>query len=226
MNYFTHGVRFVDRPYFLVGTALPDWLSAIDRPVRLRSRTVAPFADGSLNPASELAAGILQHLSDDAWFHLTPAFFEVTGELTRMFRGVLGNDDDHRPALLGHIVMEMLLDGVLIAREPALLDAYYAAFALVDPQFVEQTVNRMASCPTSRLALSFPGFRQERFLADYHDPPRMLMRLNQIMRRVKLGPLPPEVETVLRPAWTIVEARAAELLPGDANHPAPRRNSD
>ena len=33
MNYFAHGVRFLEDPYFLAGTAVPDWLSVVDRRV-------------------------------------------------------------------------------------------------------------------------------------------------------------------------------------------------
>ena len=136
MNYFTHGLRFTDRPYYLVGTALPDMLSVVDRQVRLRSKRVAPFADGTGTVQAELAAGVLQHLDDDAWFHNTPAFLLVTGQLTRLFRELLPADDGYRPALLGHIVMELLLDGVLIRANPGMLDAYYAAFSAIDPHVV------------------------------------------------------------------------------------------
>src|SRR3984957_18435669 len=46
MNYFAHGIRFVDRPWFLAGTALPDWLSVIDRRVRLRPKVMLQRANG------------------------------------------------------------------------------------------------------------------------------------------------------------------------------------
>lgn len=215
MNYFAHGVRFLDRPYFLAGTALPDLLSVVDRRVRLRARRVEPFAQGATDAEAELAAGVLQHLADDAWFHSTRAFTEVSAELTRMFRAALPPDDAYRPSVLGHIVTEMLLDGVLIARDPSRLDAYYAAFSALDARRIEEAVNRMARYPTDRLATFIPLFERERFLADYVDSRRFLTRLNQVMRRVKLCPLPAEAESVIRAAWTIVEANAAALWPGD-----------
>lgn len=222
MNYFAHGVRFLDRPYFLAGTALPDWLSVVDRQVRLRARRVEPFVSGDATPEAELAAGIMQHLRDDAWFHATPAFARVTAELTRLFRDALPPDDAHRPSFLGHIVTEMLLDAILIARDPPLLDAYYMAFAELDALRIESAVNRMARHPTDRLALFIPLFRRERFLADYQEPSRLLTRLNQILKRVTLSPLPGETESVLRAAWAIVETNAGELLPGDAVFSPPR----
>lgn len=219
MNYYAHGVRFLDRPYFLAGTAVPDWLSVADRQVRMRPRRVEPFSDGSRSPEAELAAGVLQHLADDAWFHATPAFARVSSELTARFRAELPADDAHRPSLLGHIVTELLLDGVLIERDPSRLDAYYAALAGLDSLLIQSAVNRMAARPTERLSLFIGLFQQERFLADYRDPARLRLRLNQVLRRVTLGPLPEAIESVLRAAWTLVERHAAELLPGDARFP-------
>ncbi len=91
MNYFAHGIRFLDRPWFLAGTALPDWLSVIDRRVRLRPKLLTPIADGSSTVEAELAAGALRHIEDDRWFHKTRAFAEATaGRLTRIFRDIHG----------------------------------------------------------------------------------------------------------------------------------------
>jgi hypothetical protein len=226
MNYFAHGVRFLDRPYFLAGTAIPDWLSVVDRQVRLRAKRVEPFAEGTATPEAELAAGILQHLHDDAWFHATPAFARVSAELTLLFRESLPPDDAHRPSFLGHIVTEMLLDAVLIARDPPALAAYYDALLRVDGERIERAVNRMARRPTDRLALFIPLFHQERFLADYLAPARLFVRLNQILRRVKLAPLPPATQSVLPDALKIVEPSAGDLLPGAANLPAPGALTD
>lgn len=214
MNYFTHGMRFVDRPYFLAGTALPDLLSVVDRRVRLRARTVQPFADGSETPIAQLAAGVLQHLEDDAWFHRTAAFAVASARLTVLFRDALPSDDGHRPAFLGHILTEMLLDRVLIERDPSALDAYYAAFDRLDAGIVAVSVNRMATQTSDCLRDFIPLFVRERFLADYLDTNRLLFRLNQIMRRVKLNPLPAAFEGVLDPARAIVIRHAAGLLPG------------
>ena len=64
---FERDLRQFDRPYFLAGTAVPDWLSVADRGVRMRARRVAPLADSSGTIAAEVAAGVLQHLHDDHW---------------------------------------------------------------------------------------------------------------------------------------------------------------
>lgn len=214
MNYFAHGLRFLDRPYFLAGTALPDWLSVVDRRVRLRARAVRPFALGSGAPEAELAAGVLQHLEDDAWFHKTAAFAVVSAQLTVLLRNALPADDGHRPAFLGHVLTEILLDAVLIEREPARLESYYRALSAVDAALVEESTNRMARNTTDQLKFLIPLFVEERFLADYADANRLLLRLNQVLHRVKLKPLPAGLAAVLDEARGIVAGRSAELLSG------------
>ncbi len=214
MNYFAHGVRFLDRPYYVAGTALPDWLSVVDRRVRLRSRNVLPFVSDAGTLGAELAAGVMQHLEDDAWFHKTAAFAITSAELTVLFCETLPADHGHRPAFLGHILTEMLLDAVLIERRPDLLDGYYSALSKLDPRVVEDAVNQMVPRGTDRLTVLIPLFVQERFLDDYCDTNRLLVRLNQIMRRVKLSLLPEDFERVLSRSRSIVEQRAGALLPG------------
>ena len=43
MNYYAHGCRFVDRPYFLIGTAIPDMIRVSDKGVRVHSKRVVPL---------------------------------------------------------------------------------------------------------------------------------------------------------------------------------------
>ena len=45
MNYFAHGRRFVEQPYVLAGTAVPDWLNVVDRKVRVRAQRALAMSD-------------------------------------------------------------------------------------------------------------------------------------------------------------------------------------
>ena len=213
MNYFSHAIRFLDRPVFAVATGLPDMMSVADRSVRLRSRRVEPFADGSPTVEAEVAAGVLQHLEDDRWFHKTRAFIETSAELTRLFRETIGTGDGMRCSFLGHIVTELQLDGVLAERYPQLLDRYYDLLDDSDPRAIQDCVNRMAAKQTDRLALLIPRFHQEQFLRDYAEPSRLRFRLNQVMLRVRLEQLPEALEEALAESWRIVESRVEGLLP-------------
>ncbi|HEV8004348.1 MAG TPA: hypothetical protein VGP63_31080 [Planctomycetaceae bacterium] len=212
MNYFAHGIRFLDRPWFLAGTALPDWLSVIDRRVRLRHKHVAQRADGSGSIDAELAAGARQHFEDDHWFHKTRAFAEATAHLAKLFRNFLGPGDDFRCGFLGHIACELLLDSVLIERHPGLVDRYYAAFAQLDAARLSEAVGALAGQPVD-VGHWLPLFCREQFLRDYADSVRLAYRLNQVLRRVKLDSLPAGIEEPLSAGRSIVRSYADGLLP-------------
>lgn len=213
MNYFAHGIRFLDRPLFLAGTAIPDWLSVADRKVRMRSKRVAPFVDHADADVAEIARGVAQHLDDDGWFHQTRAFFEVTDAVSQNFRDMLGPDDGFRPGFLGHITTELLLDAALIDRQPLLIDRYYEVIAELDVRQVQDVVNLMGTSQTDRLAGFIDVFRQVQFLRDYTDSSRLLFRLNQVMQRVRLPQLPENTVEVLAKSAVIVRDNVDELLP-------------
>ena len=215
MNYFAHSLRFLNRPYFVAGTNVPDWMSVADRQVRVRAKLIEPHLRNDGSPLSEVAAGAMQHLRDDDWFHGTRAFVEISADLAIKFRAVLGPDDSHRTTFLGHIVTELLIDAELIERHPGEIERYYEVLSLVEPLLVQDAVNSMAKLSTERLAPLIPRFIEERFLPDYLDDSRLLRRLNQVMTRVKLPPLPTDVESVLRQARSVISSRLDELLPSE-----------
>ncbi len=63
-----------------------------------------------------------------------------------------------------------------------------------------------------QLAVLIPRFHSERFLFDYLDSEKLLYRLNQVMRRVKLHALPPRTVDVLESARPVVRENADALL--------------
>jgi hypothetical protein len=159
-----------------------------------------------------VARGIMQHHHDDAWFHETRAFGELSWRFTAMVRDAVGPDDSLRPSFLGHILVELLLDDALIRREPARLTAYYDAMSAVEPEVVERTVNLISPRSTDRLAYFIALFCRERFLWDYAEDGKLVFRLNQVMSRVSLPPLPEQFATILPDARQQVTDRADELL--------------
>ena len=212
MNYFAHGRDFVDDPYLLAGTAVPDWLSVVDRRCRVRSRYAEPVAADDDPQIASVAKGILQHLRDDAWFHVAPAFTELSWDLSRRVRDRLPPDESFRSHFLGHILVEILLDAALIADDPQRLHAYYAAVDAVNGRVVQTAVNHIARVPVDGLAGFVGLFSRERFLWDYLDDGKLLGRLNQVMRRVKLPALPAEFGELLPLARRLVAERQSELL--------------
>jgi hypothetical protein len=212
MNYFAHGRRFIDNPYLLAGTATPDWLCVADRNVRVRAVRANEWVDDSDPQVAAMARGIMQHHHDDGWFHNSDAFNVLSWKLTVACREALPAEDGYRPSFLGHILVEILLDWALTRDEPELLERYYAAMQTVDPAAIERIVGRIAPQPPKRLAWFIERFCQERFLCDYADDAKLIFRLNQVMRRVQLSPLPDSFASVLTLGRELVAARSEELL--------------
>ncbi len=214
MNYFAHALPILAPPYFVAGTGVPDWLTVADRPLRLRSKSAEAFRDDPDPCVAAVAAGVLQHLRDDARFHATRAFAETSLELTVRVRDALGAETGLRPVFLGHLLVELLLDAALVAEDPRRLTEYYSVLGQVDPEQVEAAVNCMAPRTTQRLAPFIELFLRERILWDYLEDDKLLTRLNQVMRRVRLDGLPDDFAALLPIARKLVADRKSELLDG------------
>ena len=214
MNYFAHAYRFLDDPYFVAGLGVPDWLSVVDRRVRVRIKNARPFEDDSDRVTASIARGIVRHIEDDARFHGTRAFAELSLELTGMARRELKADSGFRPSFLGHLLVEVLLDANLIAKTPGRLEEYYEVTDSVDTDLVQEAVNRMARGRTERLSSLIRGFTGHRVLSDYARDDKLFVRLNQIMRRVKCAVLPETFCRILPEARRKVDLRAEELMDG------------
>ena len=222
MNYFAHGRAYLDRPYELAGTAIPDWLSAVDRKVRARGKSAALLVDDTDPRVADLARGIVQHHHDDRWFHQTRAFAELSLRLTVSVRDLLARDAGFRPSFLGHILVEILLDAALIDETPADLDRYYAALASVDPDLIGHVVRQVAGKPAAGLPDFVRAFCRMRFLYDYSEDGKLLSRLNGVMRRVGLPVLPGSFVDLLAEARPLVTANRHDLLEGAGD---PRRET-
>ncbi|MEI8376751.1 MAG: hypothetical protein WCJ35_28385 [Planctomycetota bacterium] len=214
MNYFSHALPFLADPYFVAGTAVPDWLAVVDRGVRVRAKNVEPLAAHPHSETAAVARGLLQHFRDDSLFHKTRAFAETTLELSAAIRSLLPADSGFRPSFLGHVLVEVLLDWTLAEDNPGGLETYYHALESVDPGVVQETVNRIAARNTDRLAPMIFLFCRERILWDYGRDDKLLLRMNQVMRRVGFIPLPEGVQELFPAARQLVRRRQHELLEG------------
>lgn len=210
MNYLSHGYRFVDDPYFVAGTALPDWMSVLDRRNRARSQAASALTESPDLELAAMARGVMQHHEDDRWFHQSESFARLSTSFAVELRGLL--TEGHQAGFLGHIAVELLLDAVLIEDVPERLEAYYNALSQLDPRVVQDAANRLLPRPVERLSLLVPRFIEERFLADYADNQLLWRRLNHVMRRVGLEPLPTPIIDWLESARQRVRDSADSLL--------------
>lgn len=188
MNSFAHALPFLERnPYFAIGCALPDWLGAVDRRCRVRKNGASPFLENDDSLKRNLAGGVIQHIEDDRWFHQGERFTELSMEFAVELRELLVDDPGFRPGFLGHIIIELLLDGYLHENNEGKLEQFYSMVASADSAAIQDAVNEMATRSTSKLMDYFPIFLKVRYLFDYVDDELLTMRTNHVLKRVKLN---------------------------------------
>ncbi len=213
VNYFAHAIDLLDDPYQAAGAAVPDWLGLTRPRIRCRARHAQPWIDHHDATVAAVARGVVRHHADDDWFHQTSAFGDASIALAREVRRVTGDADGMRPGFLGHILVELLLDAMLLEEQPAALHRYYDALASVDAKIVADAVSEFSAVDASPLAAIIERFVELRFLFDYADDRLLVMRINQVMRRVGLPQLSERMTEILPTARTLVAARRDELLP-------------
>ena len=224
MNCFSHAFRFLDRdPYFVAGTCIPDWLTLVDRKVRARRKRAIEFTSDPHPMTAEVARGIVQHHDDDDLFHNNPAFIQLNLELALEIREMLGSDAGFRPHLSGHILIEVLLDGFLASHDVSRLDDYYATIAKIDSSVLQASINRFTPIATTKMQAFVPLFLKERYLYDYLEDRGVLYRLNRVLKRARLNPLPEKFLDWLPSVRRKVEEHAPELLPA---HDFPENQAD
>jgi len=212
VNFLAHGFRHLDDPWFVAGTALPDWLRMLDRRARAPADVVLAFAADADPRAASLARGVLRHHEDDRRFHGSAAFAAARGETTAVLREVLSSADGHRPSFIAHLVVEMNLDAALAEESPDLLDRYYGALGSIAPGQLDDVVRRVLPNPPSGSASILARFVTERFLADYADPRTLAARLDRVLRGARQPALPRDFADVVPRTRACVASRTAELL--------------
>ncbi|TWT95342.1 hypothetical protein Pla108_34880 [Botrimarina colliarenosi] len=194
MNYLAHAWSVVQSgswdPYELAGVAVPDWLGVTAKRTKCRSRSAQPHLLSEDPRLAALARGVCRHHADDAWFHDSPAFGALSLGFAKTLRESLGESTSLRPWFLGHILVELLLDDELAKRTPGLFDRYYTAISRIDAEWVEARVGQLAGRDVGRLGYFIGRYIEVRFLEDYRDDASLTLRLNQVMKRVGLDPLP------------------------------------
>ncbi len=212
LNYLAHAYQHLDDPYFVAGTALPDWMSIIDRKNRARRQFAEPVATHSNPLIASFARGCIQHHDDDRWFHQTEIFVMLSTAFAVELRDLLEPGLGHQAGFVGHITVELLLDSTISEQEPQALDNYYSTLQSLDADLVEQAANEICRSPVTRLAKLLPRFVDARFLADYHDDELLRSRLNGVMQRIALPQLPPQISGWLASARIRVRQSADALL--------------
>lgn len=195
MNFIGHATVALWRsaePAYVLGSMLPDFASmAGTRLVRAEL------------PDDALGHGIaLHHRTDDA-FHGHPWFTALVQD-TLDALAAAGVPRGAARAV-GHVGVEMLIDGELL-RRAAVADAYTAALAAeAAPAFVDAAGAQRWHALRARLLAHGPPY-------DYRDPERVLLRLTHVLARRPRLALDAPARDRVRAALPGLQARVIDGL--------------
>ena len=212
MNCFTHALPFLDDPLMAVAVCIPDWLSAADRKCRARESRAMPLIENEDPAVATVARGVVQHHRDDAWFHKTRAFNEMSIEFAVELRERQATPSGMRAGLVGHIIIEVLLDAFLHRQNPGMLEKFYRQVEKVDFEEVQRIINLFATRTTDRYTWYAGLFRSERYIFDYSRNDGTIYRINKVLGRVGLEELDDDILKWLPGVRERVYNRADELL--------------
>jgi hypothetical protein len=220
MNYLAHGLPFLDHDahkndddhagFRVAGTALPDWLRAIDKRARLRPEVLdAVHVDDDTRFAA-LRDGARRHHDDDLRFHADDGFDAVATALAAHLRAL---DSGLRASTLGHVLVEMLVDAALIQAQPSLLERYYGALDAIDEAQVAAFARRATGRPLDHAEHLIDRFRRVRFLASYRSDDGLHDCLVGVCRRTGLQPPPSSSRAVIAAGRAQVMPLVARFFP-------------
>jgi hypothetical protein len=133
----------------------------------------------------EIDEGIRRHLEVDHAFHASEFFHDRMERIKQLLMRHKYETIPSRIPVFAHVLLELMLDRVIIRREPAAMPAFYAALEKVDRNVV--TAYFAHNGLVLRPETVFPRvqlFIQDRFLYRYPDNAMMLYALNVLNQKV------------------------------------------
>ncbi|MBT8327683.1 MAG: hypothetical protein KJP21_08160 [Bacteroidia bacterium] len=130
MNYLSHYYfdSSEDNKYYNLGLVLPDLARSHISKLRINPYKNIEFTTSEI---SSINKGCNKHFASDRKFHNWMTFVELTGRATDMIRES-GDKDINRDYFITHILVEVLLDKILLDKNPNLAEDFYAMIDSVE----------------------------------------------------------------------------------------------
>lgn len=187
LNYLSH--YYVDypedRPYYVLGLILPDLVRKIE-PRKIRFSAEALMLE---SPPSEIAdhlnQGIMRHLEVDILFHNSPYFHKGCQVIKDWLSRFTYKSIPNRIHIFAHVLLEIMIDRVLIKKDPEIMDRFYNNLDQVEKQplldfFAHNGIIHSAETVYERVRY----FCEDRFLCRYPDNDMMLYALNVLNQKM------------------------------------------
>ena len=190
MNLVAHYYLDRDRvnSYFVVGAATPDLLSIYNSSLRIKARHLKKMSEdqaGRITPP--FLSGLYRHFFADGVFHLSPTFNAETKQISNMLVDYFPDLNVQRKFFIGHILLELLIDKILIDKNPGILESYYGHFESLQPFRDLRKASQLAvghDLPNYEAYMH--KFMRRKYLYHYADFEHIAWVLRRILRRVSI----------------------------------------
>jgi hypothetical protein len=179
LNYISHYFFFHHKgePYFNCGLIFPDWIAAYKRN-KLNSKIITASSE-----EKKLEEGILLHYYGDKIFHGSTFFEESRHGIKNILEKSKLDKEKFRFTFISHLVLEMMIDRILIKKDPELGIEFYESLDQCDlDKLVNFAVKNSGIDEACRELIS--GFRQHRFILHYANDEGFAYSLARITKRV------------------------------------------
>ncbi len=200
LSHFYHEAPCTD-PYFAAGLLLPDILSNYSfrhgEVVKLHANKLVDSDDENL---LAMRRGVMRHYEVDGFFHESGFFDSNVRSIKELIRSKKFSCFQKRLYAFAHVLLEIMLDRMLLAKDRRICDAFYSLMDGVDPKKLTafMTANTTASKPAG-ITEHFQQFRQLKFIYDYADDGRLLELLSRLNSRLGNHLFNPEDKKLLQP---------------------------
>jgi hypothetical protein len=191
MNFLSH--YYFDRDttncYHTLGTVLPDLLKNADKNLVLHPEKLH-HSDARIN---DIILGWQKHLEVDRYFHSSEFFITRSHELKlRLLPAITGSPV--KPFFLGHIALELLLDGLLITTDKISVGSFYNLLDDCRERVIVEFLQFAGMKDTSAYLRFHENFLESRYLHSYSETQQIAYALKRICMRVWKDPFTPEHE--------------------------------
>ncbi|MEY2923470.1 MAG: hypothetical protein RLZZ337_10 [Bacteroidota bacterium] len=134
VNYLSHFYfdRSEDNKYYNIGLILPDLARSHISKLRINPYRNIEFTTFEITSIND---GCNKHFASDRKFHNWMTFVDLTTRATDMIRES-GDKDINRDYFITHILVELLLDKILVDKNPSLPDDFYEMVASVEMDWI------------------------------------------------------------------------------------------
>lgn len=190
MNFISHFYldRDVQNSLFIVGSVTPDLMSIYNSGLRIKKSHLNRF-QSNLHPEvpESFVKGLARHFFVDRVFHSSEHFSAETKLISNDLAERFPQYDIQRKFFIGHILLELVLDKILIDSNPGLLEDFYAHFSQADEYIrIQNATAEVSGHDLPKYTSFLKKFYDHKYLRQYKRYEHIAFVLNQILRRVKI----------------------------------------